>query len=112
MAGELTLDSQPGMGTEVTVRLRLPRMSPQPMPTMSPAPQASPAAARRILVVDDHGASRHVLIQQLHYLGHEAIGAANGQQALSAGRTAAGCGHYRLQHAGNGWLYAGPRHPT
>lgn len=83
MAGELTLDSQPGMGTEVTVRLRLPRMSPQPMPTMSPAPQASPAAARRILVVDDHGASRHVLIQQLHYLGHEAIGAANGQQALS-----------------------------
>ncbi|QHM77978.1 Virulence sensor protein BvgS [Mixta theicola] len=83
MAGELTLDSQPGMGTEVTIRLRLPRMTPQPMPAVVAAAQAAPTTARRILVVDDHAASRHVLIQQLHYLGHEAIGAADGQQALS-----------------------------
>ena len=83
MGGELTLDSQPGIGTEVTIRLRLPRMAPLSKPAAVPALQTAPVSARRILVVDDHAASRHVLIQQLQYLKHEAIGAANGQQALS-----------------------------
>jgi len=83
MGGELTFDSKPGIGTEVTIRLRLPRMASLLKQANVATPQAAPVTARRILVVDDHAASRHVLIQQLQYLKHEAIGAANGQQALS-----------------------------
>ncbi|QKJ88843.1 Histidine kinase [Paramixta manurensis] len=83
MGGEIALESQPGIGTEVSVRLRLPRMAKQNTPTLAAPARLNSVAPRRILVVDDHPASRHLLVQQLQYLGHHAISAASGQQALA-----------------------------
>jgi PAS domain S-box-containing protein len=79
--GTVTIDSEIGKGT--TVRIYLPRA-----PHRSPAEEA-PDQSRwnagppsRILVVDDNSAVRAITATMLQTLGHDAVEAAGGQEAL------------------------------
>jgi len=83
MDGDITLHSQPGIGTDVSVRLRLPRLAPLAL-TPSTAPSPMPEmASRLIMIVEDHPAGRMLLTQQLQYLGQRVISAGDGVQALA-----------------------------
>ncbi|RRV05409.1 response regulator [Pseudomonas sp. v388] len=82
MGGSLTLDSEPGVGTQVRMTLELTCLDPA---GSAPAPLESPPAAGhllRILIVDDHPANRLLLFQQLSFLGHQCDMAENGAQGL------------------------------
>ncbi|MEJ1227899.1 transporter substrate-binding domain-containing protein [Pseudomonas sp. CCNWLW56] len=86
MDGSLTLESAPGQGTQVEVRLSLPLLDAlAPVPKLEVEPATS---ARRldILVVDDHPANRLLLSRQLSYLGHRVEVAEDGVQGLRAWR--------------------------
>jgi two-component system CheB/CheR fusion protein len=75
----------PGKGSEITVRLPVAEVKPEPMPVAPPLAAARPAIApKRILVVDDHRDQAESLGQLLKLMGHEVHVAFNGQDALSA----------------------------
>lgn len=85
MGGDLDVDSEPGVGTVATLSLVLPRHA-------GPCQRARRHAARRpaqravrlrVMVIDDHDVCRLLLARQLRYLGHEAIFASDGAQALA-----------------------------
>lgn len=87
MGGTLVLNSVPGQGTQVEIRLNLPLLD-----ARAPAPPAQieallPGRALSILVVDDYPANRLLLSQQLSYLGHRVREAENGVQGLHAWRS-------------------------
>lgn len=84
MKGEITLKSQPGMGTQVEVNLCVPVLSMQ-----APEPAASENSSSflytnslKVLVVDDHPANRMLLDKQLTYLGHQVWLAEDGEKGL------------------------------
>jgi two-component system sensor histidine kinase EvgS len=84
MGGELCMDSQPGIGTQVRVTLPL-----TILPAMTTGAPAEPAVetattALSVLVVDDHPANRLLMTQQLEYLGHRHCLANDGAQGLKA----------------------------
>ncbi|WP_380182916.1 ATP-binding protein [Kalamiella sp. sgz302252] len=81
MGGEIALASQPGIGSEFSVTLSLPRMAKLSLPTALPEP-AKEMPPLTILVAEDHQPGRFLLLQQLHHLGHRAVPAENGRQAL------------------------------
>lgn len=81
MGGQLSLHSREGEGTRVEAMMRLPIcevIAPEPVAASPSAPQASLC----ILVVDDHEPNRLLLAQQLSYLGHRVVVAADGAQGL------------------------------
>ena len=83
MGGEMQLDSTLGIGTRAQVHLDLPRLMPSEAVLASlPQPEAGAMAALDILVVDDYPANRLLLQQQLSYLGHRVVTAANGHEGL------------------------------
>lgn len=84
MKGEITLKSQPGMGTQVEVNLCVPGLTVQ-----TPEPAASENSSSilysnslKVLVVDDHPANRLLLDKQLTWLGHQVWLAENGEEGL------------------------------
>ncbi len=82
MGGTIALNSEVGIGSEVTVLLSVPRLlkfSPQ-TPLEEPAPVAS--SQLRVLIVEDHPAGRMLLTQQLQFLGHQPSAVGDGEQAL------------------------------
>ncbi|HEX5201752.1 response regulator [Paractinoplanes rhizophilus] len=81
VGGTITLDSQPGQGT--TVRVRLPVSTETPSGTAAPAP-SSPAggAGRRILVVEDEDGVRDIVCRILRKAGYEVHAAGDPQEAL------------------------------
>ncbi|WP_416425371.1 transporter substrate-binding domain-containing protein [Pseudomonas sp. App30] len=84
MGASLTLDSQPGQGTQVRLTLvaeQLPALASAPAPTPAPAAQLH---GLRVLVVDDHPANRLLMTQQLDFLGLSATTADNGEAGLQA----------------------------
>ena len=90
MGGTLHLDSTPGQGTRVELRLRLPYVLAEPAPVALPsAGQGSAAAAidwrgGRVLVVEDHPTNQGLMRWRLQQLGvaHDLV--EEGRAALEA----------------------------
>lgn len=83
MGGDVTLQSQPGEGTTVSVMINLPVM--KPLARAEPDAMAAPIGSGRaldILIVDDNPAGRLLLGQQLTWFGHRVISCSDGQAAL------------------------------
>jgi PAS domain S-box-containing protein len=98
--GALAIESQPGIGTTVTLWLpeAVPDAASEAVPdtamaaiARSAAGQAAqarePAAPARILLVDDEAMIREVLGQQLEEAGFEVLSAASGAEALDLAET-------------------------
>ncbi|WP_212625284.1 transporter substrate-binding domain-containing protein [Pseudomonas sp. PP3] len=79
MGGELQLSSQPGMGTQVRMSLRLTTLPREPQVGKAETPLETTAAPLHVLVVDDHAANRLLMCQQLEFLGHRFRVAEDGQ---------------------------------
>ncbi|WP_296495420.1 ATP-binding protein [Rhodoferax sp.] len=95
MGGELTVSSQPGVGSVFKVKLFLPELHTSPAAeegagAQQNKTQAAPVKARlaylgsrqRVLVVDNEEADRELLVQLLQPLGFEVRTAASGHDAL------------------------------
>ncbi|MCV4287986.1 transporter substrate-binding domain-containing protein [Pseudomonas capsici] len=82
MGGTLTLNSEPGRGTQVHMSLELTTL--EPLDTPTPVQEVSPQPDKplNILIVDDHPANRLLLCQQLGFLGHRCEMAEQGAQGL------------------------------
>lgn len=86
MGGQVTMTSSLGQGTCIDVELRL-----QTLERIAPSERPNPSKIRhmyrlQILIVDDHSVNREVLQQQLSFLGHDTVEAANGRDALELWR--------------------------
>lgn len=85
MGGQISLESEPGGGTQVTVELELARAQ---APSKAPEPLQPRAVSRslQLLIVDDLSANRLVLTQQLEFLGHEVVSTHSAESALTLWR--------------------------
>ncbi len=84
MGGGLAVDSTLGRGTDIYVHLPMAAVDEEPA-----AEQAEPvegAAARRILLVDDEEVGTRALVTMLERMGHSALWARTGDEALEAVR--------------------------
>ncbi|MBL0889330.1 MAG: response regulator [Gemmatimonadaceae bacterium] len=81
--GDVALQSVPGAGTSVTVRLPAFRREAKPAHLHTPAATDRVRAPRRVLVVDDEPAIAQVLQRTLTRRGFEVETASNGAEALS-----------------------------
>jgi len=83
MGGTLTLESEPGVGTTIALRVALPVARRLPRPQ---APEATePDLARKaILVVEDHLPFQVILRRQLESLGQDCTIVSDGEAALDA----------------------------
>lgn len=88
MAGQIALDSAPGVGTLVTVKFTLQPVEARPEAERAAARPTMPVVQRalRILVADDLSANRLVLGRQLDFLGHEVLAVDGGEAAFEAWR--------------------------
>jgi signal transduction histidine kinase/CheY-like chemotaxis protein len=85
MDGDITVTSRPGEGSCFVLALPLPKIGP-PAPgasTGSPA-GATPGRMLKILVAEDHPVNRAYLEAVLDKLGHQALFAENGEEAVRA----------------------------
>ncbi|WP_249275676.1 ATP-binding protein [Pseudomonas lundensis] len=87
MGGTLSLNSTVGKGTCITMQFDIVTLLSQT--PVAPAPRLPSSNARplNVLVVDDYPPNRKLLTQQLGYLGHSAIEAEDGAQALKIWRS-------------------------
>ncbi|MGO4330944.1 transporter substrate-binding domain-containing protein [Cupriavidus sp. 2TAF22] len=87
MGGEVTLESAPGQGTRVVVRLDLEVSAAAPAQSKPPGQRTGFAPfppACRVLVVDDHAPNRLLLVRQLERLGIASCTAEDGALGLQA----------------------------
>ena len=89
MGGEMSVQSTPGLGSQFSVRLFLPRVHDAPAGSGRRAPfpvsrlrRGYEGRRRRLLVVDNEEADRELLVQVLAPLGFELRSAASGHDAL------------------------------
>lgn len=85
MGGVLTLASEEGAGTEITVRLGLERVSPDALAGKPPLPPEPERAGQRlrVLVVEDDRINQIAARVSLERLGHRPLIASSGQEALN-----------------------------
>jgi two-component system sensor histidine kinase EvgS len=84
MGGNLQLNSQPGVGTQVRVSLNLATLPTERMPEPAELQIHPSTAPLNVLVVDDHPANRLLMCQQLEFLGHRFNVAADGEAGFEA----------------------------
>jgi CheY-like chemotaxis protein len=84
MGGEIQVRSQPREGSAFSFDIRVPAVSADPAPTRDPdgLPSGYEGPRRRILIVDDVGQNRLMLLDALETFGFEVCEAANGAEAL------------------------------
>jgi two-component system sensor histidine kinase EvgS len=89
MGGELRLDSEPGLGTRVEIRLQMPLL--QALSHVPASPQVLEAVGHSlsVLVVDDHPVNRLLLCWQLSELGHRTVDTEDGHAGLERWRAQA-----------------------
>jgi two-component system sensor histidine kinase EvgS len=89
MGGELRLDSEPGLGTRVEIRLQMPLL--QALSHVPTSPQVLEAVGHSlsVLVVDDHPVNRLLLCWQLSELGHRTVDTEDGHAGLERWRAQA-----------------------
>jgi CheY-like chemotaxis protein/anti-sigma regulatory factor (Ser/Thr protein kinase) len=78
--GELSIESEPGRGTVVT--LRLPEADAATAPDAHAAPPTPSATPIKILLIDDEVLVRQALGDSLGVLGHTVVAAASGREGL------------------------------
>jgi len=85
MGGDIHVTSHPGVGSRFVVTLPLPAIE-RPAPGAVPAVAADPGTARtlKVLVAEDHPVNRIYLEAVLDKLGHRAVFAENGEEAVRA----------------------------
>jgi len=88
MGGHISLVSELGQGTCVTVNIPLLAVPAPNTGPVEPLPASIAAQSLRVLVVDDVAANRMVLVQQLEFLGHSVVSAQSAEQALALWRKA------------------------
>jgi len=77
--GELTIDTEEGRGSTVTVRLPVAKRPPSPVP---PAEPPAPPPPLRVLLIDDDPGVRSVVAEMLTIEGHRVVQAAGGTEGL------------------------------
>lgn len=82
MGGKIELQSQPENGTTVTLHLSALRLSPLPVQDVPALCNAKTRNCLSVLIAEDHPAGRHLLEQQLSFLGHRTHSASEGEEAL------------------------------
>lgn len=76
--GEISVQSQPGQGTTMLIRLPVPsKVRSAPQPKLPPA-----AKPGRILIIDDDGMVRELLSEILQRAGHSVVQAAGGKEGF------------------------------
>jgi two-component system cell cycle sensor histidine kinase/response regulator CckA len=81
-SGQITVESEPGRGTEFIVYLPVHRAG-SPLPAPPPVPrEITPPVGRTVLVVDDEPAVRDVAMRAIARAGYRVIGASSGADAL------------------------------
>lgn len=86
MGGDIQLQSEPGVGTQVLVKFTVATVEPLDTPQQQVTAVAPKLGRLRVLVADDNVANRLVLCQQLQYLGHDVESAEDGREALQIWR--------------------------
>jgi len=81
--GELELESVPGRGTVVTIRLPAMSESPREEASSGTAEDLSVAARQHILIVDDEDEVRSLMADMVASQGHEVLEAGCGRDAIS-----------------------------
>ena len=79
--GAVTIASQPGKGTTVSIHLPLAEADIEPL-AARPAPASLPGVARTILLVEDEPEVRNIVRRQLESLGHRVLVAEAATEAL------------------------------
>ncbi|OUM06221.1 hybrid sensor histidine kinase/response regulator [Pseudomonas syringae] len=86
MKGDISLHSEPGKGTRVTVDIPLARVTEPVVPADDALQAHLTTRSLTLLVVDDMSANRLVLTRQLEFLGHRVVPVEDGEAALSTWR--------------------------
>ncbi|MGN2414015.1 ATP-binding protein [Pseudomonas syringae] len=86
MQGEISLHSEPGKGTCVTIDVPLARISEPVLPVAERSQPTVDTRSLHLLVVDDMSANRLVLVSQLEFLGHRVASVEGGEAALAIWR--------------------------
>jgi two-component system, NarL family, sensor histidine kinase EvgS len=86
MDGQISLESEPGVGTRVSVDIPLVRVAQARSHATEPLARLTSGRVLRLLVVDDLSTSLLVMTRQLEFLGHEVVPAHSAESALDAWR--------------------------
>jgi CheY-like chemotaxis protein len=115
MGGEMGVHSVPGKGSTFWFTAELEK---QAGDAQDPRPSHQDLAGARLLAVDDNATNRRILRQQLDAWKMQVETAAGGKEALGMLQAAAEAnrpylgGAVGCADARDGWLDAGPRHPS